>query len=105
MIYKATKSEKDLFKVFSLLESEEEAKKFLRDLLTEAEIREFANRWKVARMLEKKIAYKSIEKETGMSSTTIARIQKWLNNGMNGYTIMLDKVKQINSNTTHHLST
>ena len=92
----------ELFTAISLLESQQETKRFLRDLLTEAELKEFANRWKVAQMLEKKIAYKDIERTTGMSSTTIARIQKWLTNGMNGYKNML---KKTNKNVTaHHLS-
>ena len=105
MTYKPSPSEKDLFKIISLIESEEQAGKFLRDLLTEAEIKEFSNRWKVAQMLDKKIAYKTIAKETGMSSTTIARIQKWLTNGMKGYTTMLTKIKSTNSNVAHHLPT
>ena len=54
-------------------------------------------RWKVARMLSDGISYTQIVKETGMSSTTIARIAKWLNSGMNGYKLMLDK-------THHHVS-
>ncbi|MBI3366025.1 TrpR YerC/YecD, partial [Candidatus Roizmanbacteria bacterium] len=53
--------------------------------LTEKEIKEFTNRWKVARMLDKRIPYEEIEKETGMSSTTIARVNRWLTNGKGGY--------------------
>ena len=100
MKYLPTKKEKQLFKAISLLETQTECKNFLRDLLTEAELKEFSNRWKVAQMLDKKIAYKEIERETGMSSTTIARIQKWLTQGMNGYKTMLNRVNNLN---THHL--
>lgn len=75
------------------LETEEECKKFLRDLLTASEIKEFSNRWKVAQMLDQKIAYEVIEKKTGMSSTTIARISKWLNKGKGGYRLMIDRLK------------
>lgn len=75
-----------------MLKSEAEAEKFLRDLLTEAEIKEFANRWKVAQMLNQKVDYKTIEAETKMSSTTIARISKWLNAGMGGYRLMLNRL-------------
>lgn len=76
MNYLDTKDSKALYKAFLSLKTLAECKKFLRDLLTEAEIKEFTNRWKVARMLNKKISYERIEKETKMSSTTIARIQK-----------------------------
>lgn len=70
-----------------------EARRFFRDLLTEKEMLEFAQRWKVARMLAKKIQYTKIERETGMSSTTIARIHKWLKEGMGGYKLMLKRLK------------
>lgn len=93
MNYKPTKTDSELFKALLALKTQSECKKFLRDLLTEAEIREFANRWKVAKMLNKKTNYKAIEKETGMSSTTIARISLWLNRGMGGYRLMLNRIQ------------
>lgn len=91
----------DLYSVILNLETLEEAKKFLRDLLTEAEINEFAKRWKVARMLDEKIPYEDIIKETGMSSTTVARISKWLASGKGGYKLMLKKINN-QSKTNHH---
>lgn len=98
---KNDKNIKDLYKAILALKNNKECEKFLRDLLTEAEIKEFANRWKVAQMLEEKVQYEIIAKETGMSSTTIARISKWLNNGMGGYKLMLKRFKN-NSNKNHH---
>lgn len=92
MNYLSNEDTKALYKAILSLKTEGECKKFLRDLLTEKEIKEFTNRWKVARMLEKKVSYEKIEKETGMSSTTIARIQKWLTNGMGGYRLMLKRL-------------
>jgi len=93
MDYLSSKDAKALYKAILALENEDECKKFLRDLLTEKEIKEFTNRWKVARMLDEKISYEKIEKETGMSSTTIARVQKWLINGKGGYRLMLKRLK------------
>jgi TrpR-related protein YerC/YecD len=101
MSFTVDKTTRNLFKAILALESEGECKKFLRDLLTEAEIREFANRWKVAQMLDKKIPYEEIEKETGMSSTTIARISKWLTKGMGGYKLMLKRINT-KQNKSHH---
>lgn len=75
------------------LKNNDECRRFLRDLLTEPEIKEFANRWKVARMLNQKISYERIAKETGMSSTTIARVNKWLTKGKGGYKLMLRRLK------------
>lgn len=94
MKYVPNEAEKELFEAISSLKNEEETKKFLRDLLTSAELKEFANRWKVAQMLTEKVAYKEIEKQTGMSSTTIARIQKWLTKGTGGYQFMLARIKK-----------
>lgn len=99
MDYLNTKKVKELYTAILSLQTEEECKKFLGDLLTEAEMNEFSNRWKVANMLNKKIDYKKIEKETGMSSTTIARISKWLNGKLGGYKLMLAKSNGI---INHH---
>jgi TrpR-related protein YerC/YecD len=98
---KTNKKMQSLYKAVLTLNTEEECRKFFRDLLTEAEIKEFANRWQVAKMLDKKVQYDVISKETGMSSTTIARISKWLNNGMGGYKLMLEKLNTQNKNHSH----
>lgn len=82
----------NLIKAVLALRDKTEAKKFLRDLLTEQEIIEFSNRWQAAQMLNKRIPYSEIEAKTGMSSTTIARISKWLNKGMGGYRLMLERI-------------
>ena len=88
-----------LFNAILNLEDLSQARNFFRDLLTEQEIKEFANRWEVAVMLANNISYSKIEKNTGMSSTTIARISKWLNKGMGGYKQLINKLEnQVN----HH---
>ena len=94
MHYLSTKKVEELYKAILLLRNEGECKRFLGDLLTPAEIKEFSNRWKVAQMLDSKIPYEKIEKATGMSSTTIARIQKWLTGklGYKGYQLVLKRM-------------
>ena len=82
-----------LFRAVLCLKNLDEAQKFFRDLLTEKEIIEFGQRWKVAQMLNKKVLYTKIEKGTGMSSTTIARIHKWLKKGAGGYRLVLERLK------------
>jgi len=101
---KIDKNTKKLYKTILSLKSENECKKFFRDLLTEPEIKEFAARWTVAQMLDEKIQYEIIKKETGMSSTTIARISKWVNNGMGGYQLMLKRLKSNTTKNHHHTS-
>lgn len=78
------------------LKSKSDAEKFIRDLLTEGEIAEFAKRLKTAEMLTNKIPYSTIEKETGFSSTTVARVSKWLNSGKGGYKSVLNKIHHNN---------
>ncbi|MEI6528581.1 MAG: YerC/YecD family TrpR-related protein [bacterium] len=87
---------KELYKAILMLKNIEEMSCFFRDLLTESELVEFGLRWKVAQMLIKKVKYTVIEKETGLSSTTIARVQKWLNNGMGGYRLVIDRMHHHN---------
>lgn len=81
-----------LFEAILSLKTLGEAKMFFRDLLTANEIEEFSRRWKAARMLDQGEIYKTIQEETGLSSTTIARISKWLESGMDGYKLILNRM-------------
>jgi len=67
------------------------ARKFLRDLMTEDEIRMIVDRWRVARMLHAGRSYREIEARTGLSSRTIARISRWLRRGEGGYRAALGR--------------
>jgi TrpR-related protein YerC/YecD len=87
-----TKENQEFTKAILALQNTAEAEAFLRDLLTEGEIKEFAKRFKVAKMLYKGVPYSEIEKETGFSSTTVARVSKWLNNGQDGYKTIINKL-------------
>jgi len=69
-----------------------EARHFLRDLMTENEIGEFAKRLTTAVMLSAQIPYSDIEKQTGFSSRTVARVSKWLNTGENGYKAIISRL-------------
>ena len=82
----------ELYRAILCLESEEEARQFFRDLLTETEIRELAERWKAARMLAQGEAYLTISAETGLSSTTVARVARWVKKGTGGYRLALKRL-------------
>lgn len=92
-----SKENKKLLQAILALETPDEAKRFLRDLMTEGELEEFAKRLKTAEMLTDKIPYSVIEKETGFSSTTVARVSKWLNGKQGGYKSMINKLHHHNS--------
>lgn len=82
------------------LDTSVEVRRFFRDLLTEGEINEFSKRFKTAEMLSQKIPYTTIEKETGFSSRTIARVSKWLNGKQGGYKDIISKLHHHNSPQT-----
>jgi TrpR-related protein YerC/YecD len=93
----------DLIKAILALKTTKEAKLFLRDLLTEKELIEFGNRWKAVKMLDEKITYVEIVKETGLSSKTVARIAQWMKSGMGGYQMMLKRISKNHHRTLSRL--
>lgn len=81
--------EPTLFDALSALETTEERRRFLRDLLTTTELNEVSARWRAAVMLSEGRAYSEIIAETGLSSTTVARVSRWLKRGLGGYRLAL----------------
>lgn len=74
------------------LETPDEVGRFLRDLMTEKEIEEFGKRLQTAELLSENVPYSVIEKKTGLSSTTIARVSKWLKGKEGGYRSVIRKL-------------
>lgn len=75
----------DLLHVLSEMDDEEDIFALLEDMFTIREIRETSQRLAVARMLNDGKSYAAIEKATGASATTIARVSKCLAYGAGGY--------------------
>ena len=90
---RASAASQNLYRAILSLKTVPEAQAFFRDLLTQEEIDEFAQRWRVAQMLSAAVPYTEIQQTTGMSSTTIARISKWLRTGRVGYQLVLQRLK------------
>ncbi len=84
--------EQRLLQAIMSLKTTAEAERFLRDLLTAGEISELSKRFRAAEMLDAKTPYSFIEQETGFSSTTVARVAKWLNSGRGGYKLIIDRL-------------
>jgi len=91
---KLTEEIKILSRAILSLETEEECEKFLTDLCTVREISSMAQRITVAKLLQDKKTFTEIEEATGMSSATIARINKCLQYGADGYNLVLDKMNK-----------
>ncbi len=90
------KDEKALFGAFAALSSPVDAARFLRDIATPAEIEAFAERWRIARMLDEgEHSYREIAAATGASTTTIGRVARFLNDESHGgYRLILSKRKK-----------
>lgn len=62
-----------------------EMERLLLDLCTPAEIRTLAERWHVARLLDGSgLSYREIHDATGVSTTTVVRVARFLREERNG---------------------
>src|SRR3990167_7153899 len=96
--FKFNKKTDELFRAVISLKDVKEAEQFFRDLCTIDEIKEMSERWQIAQMVEKGLPYRGIAKKLEVSTTTVARVALWLNNGAGGYRLILDRLN------THHNS-
>lgn len=83
-----------LMKALLALENAEEAYRFLEDVLTIQEMKSITQRLEVAVMLRNKETYQEIVRKTGASTTTIGRVNRTLQYGADGYTLVLDRIDQ-----------
>lgn len=83
----------DLCKALLKLKTPGECKKFLRDLCTLAELSAMVERFQVVKMVNKNTPYREISKKTGSSTATITRVAHWLHHGMDGYKLILQRMK------------
>lgn len=77
----------------------EDMRRLLRDLCTPSEIRTLAERWHVARLLaETDMPYREIHERTGVSTTTIVRVGRFLRQEPNqGYRRAIDRLRGSNA--------
>lgn len=74
-----------LYKAVMSLKNEDACHRFFVDICTPKELKDLGDRLRVAEMLIEGLTYEKIIEETGMSSTTIARINRALIYGEGGY--------------------
>ena len=86
-----TPHEDDLFVAILALHNPSEARNFFYDLCTPAELEGLVDRWRVAQMLVKKKPYRKIAQETNVSTATIVRVARFLNNGFDGYKTIMQR--------------
>ena len=95
-----TKANKRLVEAVLALRNKDEAERFLRDLMTESEIKEFADRLEAASLLYRDVQYNTIEEDVKLSSATVARIAKWLNGPVGGYRLILNRISNHHHNSS-----
>ena len=81
-----------LSKTLLKLRSVEEIKAFLEDLLTKSEQLSIAARLQIAEMLNSGIPYSQIQRETGASSATVAKVSDNLKYGKDGFKVALERL-------------
>ena len=88
--------EDKLFEAIKTLDGFEEYRSFFLDILTPAEFQAIKDRWAVAALLYEGYTYREINKISGVSITTVARVARFISNGSGGYQLALDRVKKNN---------
>ena len=86
-----TSHEDDLFEAILALTNPGEARNFFYDLCTPSELEGLVDRWRVAQMLVKKTPYRKISEKTNVSTATIVRVARFLNNGFDGYKTIMER--------------
>ena len=84
----------EFFNAILKLESVEDCRKFFEDVCTIKEMQDISQRLEVARLLKEGLNYQSVSKETGASTATISRVNKCLNYGSGGYSLVIDDKEQ-----------
>jgi|SRR3972149_1921678 len=80
-------NERALYNAFLTLKTIDEVRAFFRDLCTPAELQAMADRWAVVSLLNERLPYREIQRETGVSVTTIGRVARYLQAGYGGYAL------------------
>ena len=89
-----TKGAALLIQAILALETEEECRAFLEDLMTGKEIQDCAQRLQVAKHLRQGLVYSRIAQATGASSATISRVNRCCTYGSGGYKVVLDRIEE-----------
>ena len=84
-----------LYDALLALKTRDEVDAFLADLCTPSELRAFAERWEVARLLDVGgKSYREIAAEAQASPTTVVRVARFLKEMPHqGYRLVLDRLK------------
>lgn len=90
----------DLYDAILALKTRDEAEAFLADLCTPGELRAFAERWRVAQLLDAgELSYREIAGAAGSSTATVVRVARFLKDmPFRGYRLVLDRLARSRKN-------
>lgn len=81
-----------MYRAILQLKTEDECMKFFDDLCTVTELQAMEQRFQVAVLLEQGLTYNDILEQTGASSATISRVNRSLQYGEDGYSILFKRL-------------
>lgn len=73
-----------LVRAFLACHNEEHMMNFLRDIATLGELQDWSERFEICKQLAQGCSYRQIAKNLGVSTTTVSRVGKFLENGTGG---------------------
>lgn len=83
---------KDLYKLFSAIETPEEARLLLEDILTPQELESVAERWQEIQLLAKGVTQREVAKKLNISISKVTRGSRMLQYGNGGFLHFLKKL-------------
>ena len=83
-----------MYEAILKLKTLDECIRFFEDLCTRSEMMAMEQRFQVASLLNDAMIYSDILAETGASSATISRVNRSLQYGSGGYSIVFDRMKE-----------
>jgi len=83
-----------LAQAFLSLKNEEDCYRLFEDLFTIREVQDLASRMEIACMLRDKVTYNEIVEKTKASTATIGRVNRALNYGAGGYSMVIDRLQE-----------
>ena len=89
-----TESTDRLFRTVLRLETVEECYAFFEDLCTVKELGDLSQRLEVAFLLQKGLNYQQVGERAGVSSATISRVKRCLENGSGGYRAAIARAEE-----------
>lgn len=84
----------DLAAAIRTLRTDDEVKRYLRDLCTRPELEALAHRWQTVLLLDQGVPYVEIAERVPTSTATVTRVAQWLRHGTGGYVTALNRVKR-----------